>query len=214
MFKFLREIRESIREGVAEGRAEAEQERLGLAGDEPASDALKAADLSTVPAAERFGVALAAPYREVFLGTLGRSSSDRSAAFLQTLALPEPQVADFAKLLKRDFEATDGPSLRAADEVMAEAGDEHVLILVRRAHLIAGGCGVGWLPYDEALTRLEAVADAARATCDGWASFGERFLAEERHASGSNPLGRKFLAGVIKKLGEHEASPWRIVDWA
>ena len=107
MFKFLKEIKASIKEGIDEAK------------EEMAEEAREAAEGKTVQAsksgrtpAEEFGVALGAPYREIYTVTMGMYNDPEKVFTLREMALPESAHSDYASILKRDFDIVDDDSLR------------------------------------------------------------------------------------------------------
>ena len=175
--------------------------------------------LALAPPEERVVAAIAAPYRQTFLGELAAAREDgREPALLLCMALPEDERASWAKLLGRDFgldEATDVPALLSAMVESADdgtAGDAAVTA-VRACHLAAGAAGIGVLQAPQAVVCARPAVTLAAARFGSWDELAEAFLLGERAAAGSNPIGRSVLARTIARLRDDPASPWRTVPW-
>jgi len=101
MFKFVKEIKDSIKEGIEEGREELRVEAAKGSAETVASTLGE--QLQTISADEQFAVALGAPYREVYSRCIG-SWAGKSAVTLYQIELPPEDLKHYAGILKRDFD--------------------------------------------------------------------------------------------------------------
>lgn len=224
MFRFFKEMIDAIKEGAAEGIEEADRE---IATDKEAASAeqrrrVAALErrLATTSTTERLLCAIASPYREVFLNELGAATDeDRPPIYLFCSDLPEKEIESWRSLLARDFDVGDGGDAAALVEALRNTIEEGVgdpdaaVLLVRAAHVASGAAGVGLVDRDLALGWANTLVELARGRFGSWAALGAAFLEGERSAPGSNMLGRKLLARVVKRLGDDERSPWRKLAW-
>lgn len=224
MFRFLKEMVDAIREGAAEGIAESRQEAAQAAALKDQQAAQHASDveqrLAMTPQPERLAAALAAPYRETFLGELSSAAADgRVPLFLFSASLPDAEVVEWKSLLQRDFDIEDADSSRAVMTALvggvtpATDSGELAVSIVRAAHVATGAAGVGFITAGQATDWAAPLTALAASRFDGWPAFGQAFLAGEAHAAGSNFLGRKVLANAVKRLLDDAASPWQSVTW-
>lgn len=224
MFKFFKELVDSAKEGLAEAKAElaeeAAAEQAGKAAALQAANAPLLARLAAAPPAEVFAVALAAPYRQVFLRELGTARlEERPAVYLRCTDIPEKETGDWKKLLERDFSVTDAFSAQIAVEEIADKLDgleddaALALWLVRCSHLATGAAAVGYVTPEKAVAWLAPVLQSAVDNFADWETYGACFLAGEPDAPGSNVLGRKFLAGAVDSLLKDDLSPWVTERW-
>lgn len=106
MFKFLKELKDSISEGIKEGLEEnrleaAREEEEERQKNEESAKSLRAT-IDSVSKDERFAVAMSAPYREVYSGHLG-SLAGKSTLGLHRIAINPDEHKDYKKLLDRDL---------------------------------------------------------------------------------------------------------------
>ncbi|KAF1068194.1 DUF1266 domain-containing protein [Variovorax sp.] len=222
MFKFFKEMLDTVKEGMAEGRAELAQEAAEREAKAQQDGATLEARLAASSRYENMAVALAAIYRETFAPELkAAKEANRSAVHLLCVPIPDEEVAPWKKLLARDFDTGDEAQAREAiadthdaAEAMARSADSELAVWIARfAHLATGSAAVGYLEAREALDALEPAVALAIERFDGWESYGRGFLEGERDAAGSNFMGRKVLASVTERLLEDERSPWKTLDW-
>lgn len=222
VFGFLKELVASAREGIDEAKQEFAEQQASADDRNRVEQEAYAASLATQVAAasaeERFAVALGAVYRETFLQELrAAGEQQRPPGYLLVPALPPDEVDSIDKLLRRDFDARDADSVvdaAAALEQQLGPDDEIAALLVTRAcWLITAGTGVGLLDPDRMLELAQPFVRRAVRTYTSWSDFGQRFLAGERHAPGSNPIGRRALARTVDNLLSTPGSPWYDQPW-
>ena len=224
MFKFFKELVDSVKEGVAEGKAEVAQEEAArqqaLQAALQESNAPLEARLAASSRFENFAVALAAVYRQTFAPELRQAQDEgRSAVHLLCIEIPPKEVESWKKLLARDFSVTNGEEAQAAvteivNGLASQPSDDDLALWTgRAAHLATGAAAVGYASAEAALDWLEPAAELAVEHFGSWDSYAQSFLAGERNAPGSNILGRKLLASVAEKLLQDERSPWKTVAW-
>ncbi|RZI96671.1 MAG: DUF1266 domain-containing protein [Haliea sp.] len=220
MFKFFKELVDSAKEGLAEAKAELAEEQAAKDEAGRAATSVLIDRLAATSPREAFAVALAAPYRQVFLRELSTATrEERPAVYLRCMAIPDGEIEDWKKLLDRDFSVTDalGAQTTVADMVdqldTLDSDEALALWLVRASHLATGSAAVGYVPVGEALEWLAPALQAAIDNFNDWESFGQAFLAGEPTAPGSNVLGRKFLAGAVDSLLKDPLSPWVGDTW-
>jgi hypothetical protein len=224
MFKFLKEMVDAVKEGVAEAAAESKQEAGEAAAIKEKADKELVADferlLATTSQPERMAAALAAPYRETFLSEFSTAADTRRPPlFLFSASLPEKEVEEWKSLLNRDFDIDDAEGAQVimtallADLKPDTDPGEVAVSIVRAAHIVTGAAGVGYIGIGQALEWAEPLAQMAASRFDSRSAYGQAFLAGEAKAAGSNFLGRKFLAGAVKRLQDDPASPWKSVAW-
>lgn len=220
MFKFFKELVDSVKEGMAEGRAELAQEAADREAAQQETNAALAARLAASSRFENFAVALAAVYRQTFAPDLNDArEAKRSAVHLLCIGIPPNEVEAWKKLLARDFSVTDGEEAQATvaeivDDLAAQAGNDDLALWTgRAAHLATGAAAVGYASAKEALDWLEPAVELAIERFTGWDNYAQSFLSGERNAPGSNIVGRKLLASVTEKLLADELSPWKTVAW-
>lgn len=220
MFKFFKEMLDSVKEGIAEGKAElAEEEAARQASLQEGNAALKAR-LAASSRYENFAVALAAVYRQTFGPDLKEArEAQRSAVHLLCVDIAPDEVEAWKKLLARDFSVTNAGEAEAVvteivDGLPSQPSDDDLALWIgRAAHLSTGAAAVGYVSAGTALDWLEPAVVLAVEHFDSWPNYAQSFLAGERNAPGSNVLGRKLLGSVSEKLLEDELSPWKVVAW-
>lgn len=220
MFKFFKEMLDSVKEGVAEGKAEAAQEEAERQAASQQVNAALEARLAASSRYENLAVALATIYRETFAPDLkAAQEAQRSAVHLLCIGITAEEVEPWKKLLARDFDVSDGAQARAVigqltpEPAAAVSDDDMAVQIARASHLATGAAAVGHIPADEALSLLEPVVTEAVERFSGWEAYGRSFLLGEREAPGSNFLGRKVLSSTVEKLLQDERSPWKTVPW-
>jgi len=220
MFKFFKELVDSVKEGMAEGRAELAQETADRAAAQQENNAALAARLAASSRFENFAVALAAVYRQTFAPDLKEAhEAQRSAVHLLCIGIAPNEVEAWKKLLARDFSVTNGEEAQAAvaeivDDLASQASNDDLALWIgRAAHLATGAAAVGYASAEEALDWLEPAVELAIERFTSWDNYAQSFLAGERNAPGSNIVGRKLLASVAEKLLADELSPWKTVAW-
>jgi hypothetical protein len=223
MFNFFKELVDSVKEGVDKVKAEAAQQQAArqqtLLAAHQESNAPLEARLAASSDLENFAVALAAVYRQTFAPELRQAHDEgRSAVHLLCTGIPPEKVASWQKLLARDFSVTNGEEAAAKVAEMekdfpSHTDDELALWIGRASYLATGAAAVGYASDEDALAWLEPAVALAVERFSGWDNYSQSFLAGERHAPGSNILGRKLFASVTKKLLEDELSPWKTVAW-
>lgn len=220
MFKFFKELVDSVKEGMAEGRAELAQETADREAAQQENNAALAARLAASSRFENFAVALAAVYRQTFGPDLKEAhEAQRSAVHLLCIGIAPNEVEAWKKLLARDFSVTNGEEAQAAvaeivDDLASQASNDDLALWTgRAAHLATGAAAVGYASAEEALDWLEPAVELAIDRFTGWDNYAQSFLAGERNAPGSNIVGRKLLASVAEKLLADELSPWKTVAW-
>lgn len=220
MFKFFKELVDTVKEGMAEGRAELAQETADRQAAQQENNAALAARLAASSRFENFAVALAAVYRQTFAPDLKEArEAQRSAVHLMCVGIPPDEVEAWKKLLARDFSVSNGDEAESAvteivDGLAAQASDDDLALWIgRAAHLATGAAAVGYTSAEEALDWLEPAMELAIERFSGWDHYAQSFLAGERNAPGSNVVGRKLLASVAEKLLSDELSPWKTVAW-
>jgi hypothetical protein len=220
MFKFFKELVDSVKEGMAEGKAELAQEAADREAVQQKTNATLATRLAASSRFENFVVALAAVYRQTFAPDLDDArEAQRSAVHLLCIGIPPAEVEAWKKLLARDFSVTNGQEVEIAvaeiiDDLASQDSDDDLALWIgRAAHLATGAAAVGHSTPEEALDWLEPAAELAIERFSGWDDYAQRFLAGERNAPGSNIVGRKLLASVTEKLLADELSPWKAVAW-
>jgi hypothetical protein len=223
MFAFLKDMIAAVREGASEGLAEAREEIDAEKATKASADAERMRALKTrlalAPPAERIVTALAAPYRETFLGELAAAAAAARPPFhLLCMELPVKELGSWKDLLARDFGIEDAEGAEAVSRGLIEVaqdapGDSGAVSLVRACHIAAGAAGLGYVDVDRALNWATPAIALATARFSSWEAYGQAFLHSERDAAGSNVLGRKVLARTVARLVEDPASPWRTVTW-
>ncbi|QSI29175.1 DUF1266 domain-containing protein [Variovorax sp. RKNM96] len=220
MFKFFKELVDSVKEGMAEGRAELAQETADREAAQQENNAALAARLAASSRFENFAVALAAVYRQTFAPDLKEAhEAQRSAVHLLCIDIAPNEVEAWKKLLTRDFSVTNGEEAQTVvaeivDDLASQASEDDLALWTgRAAHLATGAAAVGYASAEEALDWLEPAAELAIERFTGWDNYAQSFLAGERNAPGSNIVGRKLLASVAEKLLADELSPWKTVAW-
>jgi len=220
MFKFFKELVDSVKEGMAEGKAELAQEAADREAAQQENNAALAARLAASSRFENVAVALAAVYRQTFGPDLKEAhEAQRSAVHLLCIGIAPNEVEAWKKLLARDFSVTNGEEAQAAvaeivDDLASQASDDDLALWTgRAAHLATGAAAVGYASAEEALDWLEPAVELAIGRFTGWDHYAQSFLAGERNAPGSNIVGRKLLASVAEKLLADELSPWKTVAW-
>ncbi|MET3497028.1 DUF1266 domain-containing protein [Variovorax boronicumulans] len=219
MFKFFKELVDSVKEGMAEGRAELAQEEADRQAAQQKNNAELEARLAASSRFENFAVALAAVYRQTFAPDLNEArEAQRSAVHLLCIGIPPNEVEPWKKLLARDFSVTTGEEAAAAvaaiiEDFPSHSDDELALWIGRASHLATGAAAVGYARDEEVLAWLEPAVELAVERFSGWDNYSQSFLAGERNAPGSNIVGRKLLASVAEKLLADELSPWKTVAW-
>ncbi len=163
-------------------------------------------------------MALGGVYRETFLQELkAAGDQQRPASYLLVPALPPDEVDSIDKLLRRDFDARDSASaVDAAGALEQQLGtDEEIdaLLIARGCWLVTAATGVGLLDPHRMLELTQPFVLHAGRTYPSWADFGQHFLAGERHAPGSNPIGRRALARTVENLLSTSGSPWHDQPW-
>lgn len=219
MFKFFKELVDTVKEGMAEGRAELAQEAAERqAARQAGNDALEAR-LAASSRYENFVVALAAVYRETFAPDLQEArEAGRQAVHLMCVGIPAKEVEAWKKLLARDFSVSNREEAETVvagivGELSSHADDDLALWIGRASHLATGAAAVGHASAEEALAWVAPAAGLAVERFGSWESYSQHFLAGERNAPGSNFVGRKLLASVSEKLLADDLSPWKTVAW-
>lgn len=125
-------IREGAQEGLAEARANIAEARSREAEVDSALMAEARADLASLVAdapGARMGLLLAAPFRELlFHGPLlplewaGKAAGQDDPFWLQAATLPPDKLDDARQVLARDWDVTDGQSLRRVVDWLLTAG--------------------------------------------------------------------------------------------
>lgn len=222
MFGFLKELVATAKEGLDEAKQEFAEEQTAAAerarAEQQAYAASLAAQVAAASAEERFAVALGAVYRETFLQELkAAGEQQRPASYLHVAALPPDEVDSIDKLLRRDFDARDSESVvDAAGALEQQLGrDEEIdaLLVARGCWLVTAATGADLLDPDRMLELTQPFVLHAGRTYTSWAGFGQHFLAGERHAPGSNPIGRRALAKTVESLLSTPGSPWHDGPW-
>jgi hypothetical protein len=225
MFKFLKEMIDSVREGAAEAKAELAQEAAEKAAGDKAGNQAAEERLAATSAYEKFLVALGTPYKLTYTRELTAAARDeKPVVFLYCMALPpDEKVSEFQSMLKRDFSVTDSGSLEATYGAMLMTEIEPevpttdkaalALWLSRAAYLVSTGAAIGYLPPTQALAMSEPIVQQALARFDSWADFGQHFVQGEKSAPGSNALGSGFLKRSVDALLGHALSPWLHLAW-
>ena len=222
MFGFLKELVAAAKEGVDEAKQEFAEEQAAAAersrAEQEAYAASLAAQVASATAEERFAVALGAVYRETFLQELkAAAEQQRPPAHLYVCALPADEVESIGKLLRRDFDAWDAESVvEAAGSLEQQLGrDDEIdaLLIARGCWLVTAATGAGLLDPDRMLELAQPFVLSAVQIFASWPDFGQRFLAGEHHAPGSNPIGRRALAKTVDNLVSTPGSPWHDQPW-
>lgn len=222
MFGFLKELVASAKEGLDEARQEFAEEQAAAAErtrvEQEAYAASLAAQVAAASAEEKFAVALGAVYRETFLQELkAAGEQQRPASYLHVPALPPDEVDSIEKLLRRDFDARDSDSVVDAAGTLEQqlGGDEEIdaLLIARGCWLVTAATGAYLLDPDRMLELAQPFVHQAAGTCTSWSEFGQRFLAGEHYAPGSNPIGRRALAKTVDNLLSAAGSPWHDQPW-
>lgn len=223
MFAFLKDMIAAVREGASEGLAEAredidaEKAAQALAATEQSS-ALKTRLALALPM-ERIVTALAAPYRETFLGELSAAATEaRPPVHLLCTDLPAKELRSWKTLIARDFDVEDADGAEALtcaliDEARDAPEGKCAVSLVRACHIAAGAAGLGYADVDRVLIWATPAAAIAVQRFTSWNAYGQAFLHGERDAAGSNMLGRKVLARTVQRLADDPTSPWRTLPW-
>lgn len=224
MFKFLKDMVDAIKEGAAEGAAEAKEEAGAAAAakeksmSEGAAEAERLLALTSQP--ERVATALAAPYRETFLDEFSNAADQkRPPVYLFSASLPDNEIKSWKSLLNRDFDIENAEDAEIVIEALiaditpeTATGDVAVAV-VRSAHIATASAGVGFIGAGQALEWSRPLVELAAARFSSWPEFGQAFLTGEAKAAGSNFVGRKVLAGAVKRLIDDPAGPWQTLDW-
>lgn len=222
MFGFLKELVAAAKEGIDEAKQDFTDEQAMVAerarGEQEAVAASLTAQVAAASAEERFAVALGAVYRETFLQELAAAGEEqRPPGYLHVAALPPDEVDGMVKLLRRDFDARDPESVvDAASTLERQLGvDEEIdaLLVARGCWLVTAATGADLLDPDQMLELTQPFASRAARTYSSWPDYGQRFLTGERHAPGSNPLGRRALARTVDALVSTPGSPWHDRPW-
>ena len=225
MFKFFKEMIDSVREGAAEAKAELAQEAAEKEAADRAANAAAQARMAAIPAYEQFLVALGAPYKQTYTRELTTAVRDeRPAEFLFSLPLPpDEKVAEFQSMLNRDFGVTDLATLQTTyaamlmveidPDVPVEDKAALALSIARASYLVCMGAAVGHVPALHALSMTVPLVETAMARFDGWEDYGRQFVTGEKDAPGSNALGSGFLKRSVDSLLKEARSPWRVVAW-
>lgn len=223
MFGFLKDMIAAVREGASEALVEAREEADADKAAKAAADAREAAALRTRLALaspkERIVAALAAPYRETFLGELAAARGEkRPPIYLSCADLPENEIASWKKLIARDFDVEDAEGAEAIVAALIASADGATdgacaVALVRACHVATGAAGVGYVDVPQVLAWAAPAGTTAAERFGSWHDYGRAFLLGERDAAGSNVLGRKVLARAVERLGSDDASPWRTLAW-
>ena len=217
MFGFLKELVAAAKEGIDEAKQEYAEEQAVAAERERFDRQTRAATLrARMEAAEdeeMFAVALGAVYRQVFLDELGTAAKQqRPPAYLYLPALPDEEVGVVGKLLRRDFGVHDEESVVdvccVMDQGLTLDEETDALLIARSCWLITAATGAGLLDPNRMLELTQTFVLDAERTYDSWTDYGRRFLAGERRAPGSNPIGRKQLARTVDTLLTTPGSPW------
>ena len=154
MFKFFKEMLDTVKEGMAEGRAELAQETAEREAKAQQDGAALEARLAASSRYENMAVALAAIYRETFAPELKAArEANRGAVHLLCVPIPDEEVGPWKKLLARDFDADGEAQAREAiadthdaAEAMARSTDGELAVWIARfAHLATGSAAVGYL---------------------------------------------------------------------
>ena len=223
MFAFLKDMIAAVREGASEGLAEAQEEidaeKAGKAS--AAAEQLSALKtrLALASPAERILTALAAPYRETFLGELAAATaSARAPVHLLCMDLPANEQRSWQTMIARDFDVEDAVAAEALTRALIDTADdapegECAVSLVRACHVAAGAAGLGYVDVDRALIWTAPAVMMAAERFSSWDVYGQAFLQGERSAAGSNVLGRKVLARTVQRLADNPLSPWRTLAW-
>ena len=222
MFGFFRELVAAAKEGIDEAKQEFAEEQSAAAErtrvEQQAAAAALAAEVASATVEERFAVGLGAVYRETFLQELkAAAEQQRPASYLLVPALPPDEVDSIGKLLRRDFDAHDVDSVvEAAGALEQQLGrDDEIdaLLIARGCWLVTAATGAGLLDPDRMPELAQPFVSHAGRVYASWPDFGEHFLAGERHAPGSNPIGRRALARTVESLVTTAGSPWHDQPW-
>lgn len=225
MFKFLKEMIDSVREGAAEAKAELAQEAAEKTAAHSAAAEASRVKLAETSAYEKFLVALGAPYKQTYTRELTAAARDEvPVVYLCCIGLPpDEKVEEFKSMLERDFGVTDLESLQVTymallmtevdPEVPVDNKADLALAIARTSYLVCTGAAVGYLDPARVLSMTEPLVQQAMARFDSWADFGEHFVAGERTAPGSNVLGSGFLKRSVDALLSHALSPWKHLAW-
>ena len=225
MFKFLKEMIDSVREGAAEAKAELAQEAAEKEAADKATNEAARVKLGETSAYEKFLVSLGAPYKQTYTRELTAAARDEvPVVYLYCIGLPPSEkVPEFKSMLERDFGVTDLASLQVAymallsteidPDVPVDSKAELALSIARASYLVCTGAAVGYLAPAHALSMTEPLVKQAMARFDSWADFGEHFVAGEKTAPGNNVLGSGFLKRSVDALLSHELGPWKHLAW-
>jgi Protein of unknown function (DUF1266) len=222
MFKFFKELIDSVKEGVAEGKAEAKQEAEETSKAIIGQQALDLSLLNATSFTERFAVALAAPYRHVFSSEMrhAKEESRKAYRFLYINLLGKTSK-EWRNLLERDFSVLDEQTaarviLDFQNNLESDSvdNDKAAVWIVRGCYLIVTGAALEFFPHRHAYDLIQPFANAASKRFSSWEDFGTSFLRGEKTEPGSNFLGRKVLSDAINDLINNELSPWVELDWA
>lgn len=222
MFGFLKELVASAKEGIDEAKQEFAEEQAAAAGrtraEQEAYAASLAAEVAAASGEERSAVALGAVYRETFLQELNAArKQERPASYLHVATLPPDEVSGMGSLLRRDFGARDEASVVDAADTLAQGlgldEEADALLISRGCWLVTAAMGAGLLDPDRMLELTQPFVLHAGRTYTSWADYGQQFLAGEREAPGSNPIGRRALARTIDSLLTTPGSPWHDQPW-
>jgi len=225
MFKFLKEMMDSVREGAAEAKAELAQEAAEKAAAHSAATEASRVKLAETSAYEKFLVSLGAPYKQTYTRELSAAARDEvPVVYLYCIGLPpDEKVEEFKSMLERDFGVTDLESLQVTymallsteidPDVPVDSKADLALAIARTSYMVCTGAAVGYLEPARALAMTEPLVQQAMARFDSWADFGANFVVGEKAAPGSNVLGSGFLKRTVDALLSHELSPWKHLAW-
>jgi Protein of unknown function (DUF1266) len=221
MFKFFKELLDSVKEGVAEGKAEAKQEAEDQSKAKLEQQAFDMSLLNATSSTERFAVALAAPYRQVFSSEMrqAKEESRKAYRFLYINLLGETSK-EWRNLLERDFSVTDEQTaarviLDFQNNIESDPtnNDKVAVWIVRGCYLIVTSAALEYFPHSHAYDLIQPFANAASKRFSSWEDFGTSFLRGEKTEPGSNFLGRKVLSDAVTDLLNNELSPWKELEW-
>lgn len=204
MFKFFREMKESIQEGVDEAKAEIaaeNEERAHLIDDILSRE---------MPSFENIVLALSCPFRKVL--TVGDDL--RLFTFGQ---MTKKEMDDFKKIMFRDFNVLDEESMKSAlkemDRMLCIDGvSNDVFRLAIQLYIITSSADAGFINLkdyeDECKQNMKEIV--LNQDLHSWEDFAEKFMEGECI---NKAFGRKIIHSNIKKLLTEEDSPWVIFPW-
>jgi Protein of unknown function (DUF1266) len=221
MFKFFKELIESVKEGVEEGKAEAKQEAEEQSTAKLEQQAFDLSLLNATSLTERFAVALAAPYRHVFSSEMRHAKEESRQAYrFQYINLLGETSKEWRSLLERDFSVSDEQTasrviLEFQNKLNSDSvdNDKSAVWIVRGCYLIITSAVLEYLPHSHAYDLIQPFASSASKSFLSWEDLGTSFLRGEKTEPGSNFLGRKVLSDAITDLLNNELSPWVELEW-